>query len=239
MPMTLEGIDVLILCGGMGKRLKKISGPLPKPMVKINERPFLDIIINYLAGFGFKRFILGTGYRGDIIDDYYTKKPKKGLNILFSREKTPLDTGGAVKNAGRLIKSKFFFVLNGDSFCKFNPFKFMSFHKKKKALVSILLRKESKGSDYGEIKIDSYSRILSFNEKNRKVNKCLINAGVYIFDAKIFKLMPLSSKFSLERNLFPKLSGGGIFGYKNSGSFIDIGTPERYLKAKKYLVKYG
>ncbi|MFH1248102.1 MAG: sugar phosphate nucleotidyltransferase, partial [Candidatus Omnitrophota bacterium] len=196
MPKTLEGIDVLILCGGMGKRLKKVSGLLPKPMVEIGGRPFLDIIIDYMAGFGFKRFILGTGYRADIIEDYYSKKPKKGLNILFCREKTPLDTGGAVKNARRLIKSKFFFVLNGDSFCKFDPIKFMSFYKKKKALVSILLRKEPKGSDYGEIKIDRNSRILSFNEKNRKVKKCLINAGVYIFDTKIFKLMPLGLKFS-------------------------------------------
>jgi NDP-sugar pyrophosphorylase family protein len=239
MPKTLEGIDVLILCGGMGKRLKKISGPLPKPMVKIGERPFLDIIINYLASFGFRRFILGTGYRADIIEDHYSRKPKKGLSILFCREKKPLDTGGAVKKARISIKSRFFFVINGDSFCKFEPFKFISFHKKKKALVSILLRKELKGSDYGQVKIDRASRITSFNEKNQKAKDCLINAGVYIFDSRIFKFMPSGSKFSLERDLFPKLSGGGIFGYRNTGFFIDIGTPERYLKAKKYLARYG
>src|SRR3989339_1476031 len=124
-----KSIDVFLLGGGFGRRLKKISGGLPKPMVKVGSKPFLDIIISYLAGFGFRNFIIGTGYKADIVESYYRNRKIPGLSVLFSREKRPLDTGGAVKNAVGLIRSNPFLVLNGDSFCKFNPLDFLRFHR--------------------------------------------------------------------------------------------------------------
>ncbi|MDO8748070.1 MAG: sugar phosphate nucleotidyltransferase [Candidatus Omnitrophota bacterium] len=234
---TLKDIDVFILCGGIGKRLRKVSGGTPKPMVKIGDYVFLDLLIKYIAGFGFRRFILGTGYRAGIIKDYYSSGRFPGLDIRFSREERPLDTGGAVKNAKGLIKSNPFFVLNGDSLCKFNPRLFLKFHKKNRSPVSILLRQVASGKEYGEIEIDRSSRILNFREKNISAKKCLINAGVYIFDKKIFGMMPRQAKFSLERNFFPEMVSNRIFGYPVSGLFIDIGTPERYIKAKKIFLK--
>lgn len=228
----IKDIDVFILAGGLGKRLRAISRNKPKPMVEIGDKPFLDLILDYMADFGFRRFILGTGYKADVIKKYYTHNKKPGLNIIFSRERSPLDTGGAVKNARSKIKSRYFFVLNGDSFCKFSPLDLINFHNKNKAIVSILLGHVSDGREYGEVKIDRSLRIQSFNEKRAKAKKCLVNAGVYIFDRQIFSLMPHGKKFSLERDLFPSLVGGRIFGYPKSGFLIDIGTPERYIKAK-------
>lgn len=230
---TLKDVDVLILCGGKGKRLRKISRSVPKPMAKIGQRPFLDILISHLSNFGFRRFILSVGYKSRIIEDYYLKNHKKGLKIIFSREKKPLGTGGGLKHAQKAVQSQHLFVLNGDSYCRFDPHKFLSFHKKNKSLVSILLRKENNCKDYGEIRISSGSRILAFNEKNDNAKNCWINAGIYIFDQRIFKLMPSIQKFSLERDFFPNLCGRDIFGYKTNGLFIDIGTPKRYLKAQR------
>ena len=105
----LKDIDVFILCGGEGKRLKKISGRVPKPMVRIGRRPFLDIVIDYLRKFGFKRFILGVGYHAYFIKKYYKEHKIPGVEIVFSQENQPLGTGGAVKKAEKLIKSKVFF----------------------------------------------------------------------------------------------------------------------------------
>lgn len=232
-----EGIDIYILCGGRGKRLRKISRGIPKPMMKIGDRPFLDIIIDFMSGFGFKRFILGTGYRSKLIRDYYSNKDSHGLEIGFCEEKTPLDTGGALKKTVRLIKSDPFFVLNGDTFCRFNPLRFLRFHRDKKSIASIILRKVSRAPDYGEIRMNGSGRIISFREKNEKAEKCLVNSGVYLFDKKIFGLMPASRKFSLEKDLFPSLSGKDFFGYITPGFFIDIGTPERYSKARNYFLK--
>lgn len=231
---NLKNIDVFILCGGLGKRLKPISGSLPKPMVKINKQPFLDTVINYLADFGFQRFILGIGYRGGLIRDYYRKNYKRGLTILFSQEKVPLDTGGAVKNAKEIIKSNPFLVLNGDTFFKFNPSNFLNFHQQKGSLLTILLRRMPNSKDYGEVITDKSGQILNFSEKSQEKKSCFINAGAYLFDRKIFSLMPSGAKFSLERDLFPVMAGKSIFGYPCGGFFIDIGTPQRYRKARRY-----
>ena len=192
-----------------------------------------------MVGFGFRRFILGLGYQAEVFKKYYRDFKSKDLEFEFCEEKTPLGTGGAVKKAKKLIRSRSFLVLNGDSFCRFEPLDFLRFHKMKKAVVSILLRKVSSGADYGMVKLDKTSRIIDFNEKNSQSQsrKCFINAGIYVFDKKAFGLMPRQEAFSLERDFFPKLSGTNCFGYTRSGFFIDIGTPERYLVAKKYFLK--
>jgi len=231
-------IDVYILCGGLGKRLRKLSLNLPKPMIPVRGKPFLDILIDYMYSFGFRRFILGTGYKADIIRKYYTNNPKKNVSIVLSKESKPLGTGGAVKKAQKLIKSNIFFVLNGDSFCDFNPLIFLKFHKSKNSSLSILLRKINNGKDYGEVNFDKSFRILGFNEKNKKAKQCWINAGVYLFDRKAFNFMPVKKAFSLELDFFPQMIKNKIYGYTKSGCFLDIGTPERYLTVERYLGKH-
>lgn len=231
-------IDVFILCGGFGKRLRKLNLNVPKPMAKMGDKPFLDIIIAYMANFGFRRFILGLGYKADFITKYYSNKPEESLKIIFSHEKNPLGTGGAVKKAKKLIGSNHFFVLNGDSFCQFNPRDLLILHRRKKALATILLKRPADDAkDCGEVKINGLSRIISFQEKGGNANKCLINSGVYVFDKKIFNLMPCQDSFSLEHDLFPNLLGNGLFGYIGPGYFIDIGTPKRFFKAKRHFSK--
>lgn len=219
--------------------MRTVSLGFPKPMLKLSNRYFLDIIINAMVGAGFKRFILGLGYKADIIEKYYSKKKIPGVEIIFSREKKLLDTGGAIKNARRFIHSNPFMVLNGDSFCYYDPYRFLKFHQKKKALVSALLKRVKDGSDFGAVMIDRAERIVNFREKTVSKHMILINAGVYIFDQKIFKMMPLSLRFSLERDFFPSLIGQDIYGYKTQGFFIDIGTPERYRKAINYFKRMG
>ncbi|MFH1856436.1 MAG: sugar phosphate nucleotidyltransferase, partial [Candidatus Omnitrophota bacterium] len=194
----IKDVDVFILCGGEGKRLKKISGNIPKPMVKIGKQPFLDIVINYLRQFGFKRFILGIGYRADFIKKYYKECKIPGVEIVFSPEDTPLGTGGAIKKAKKFIKSPVFLVLNGDSFSKFKPEDFFKFHQQKKAEASILLRKVENNQDYGAILTDKESRITCFSEKNPGIRNNYINGGVYLFNKSVFSKMPKENKFSLE-----------------------------------------
>lgn len=237
MAELIKNTDVYILCGGFGKRLKCVTKNKPKPMVKVGDKPFLDIIIDYMAGFGFRRFILGIGYRAEVFKKYYRDFKSKHLEIKFCEEKTPIGTGGAVKKAKSLIKSNLFLVLNGDSFCEFNPSDFLKFHQDKKAVVSMLLRKVPSGADYGRVNLDKAGRIIDFNEKCGMANNCLINTGIYVFDKNVFDSMPQNKAFSLELDFFPKLARKNCFGYTKSGFFIDIGTPERYLKANKYFLK--
>lgn len=237
MANLLKNIDVFILCGGRGRRLKKISGRVPKPMVPIGRRPFLDIVIDYLRKSGFKRFILGVGYKAHFIRSYYKEYKISGIEIVFSQEKQPLGTGGAVKKAKRLIKSDIFFVLNGDSFSEFDAKDFVRFYKQKKAGILILLRKVKNNNDFGAIATNRKSEITCFSEKSSRMRNSFINGGVYLFSKNIFSMMPKNAKFSLEYDLFPRIIGKGLYGYKKSGFFIDIGIPKRYFAAKKYLLK--
>ena len=233
----LKDIDVLILCGGKGRRLKKITGSIPKPMVRIGRHPFLNIIIGRLKKTGFKRFILGVGFQANFIKKYYKEHKIPGVEIIFSEENYPLGTGGAVKKAKKFIKSRIFLVLNGDSFSEFNPEDFIRFYKQKKAEFLILLREAKNKHDYGEIMIDRKSKITCFNEKASNARGNFINGGVYLFNKSVFSIMPKKQKFSLEYDFFSRLIGKGLFGYKDSGFFIDIGTPERYLAAKRHFLK--
>ena len=91
--LTPGKIDVVLLCGGFGTRLKTVVHDRPKPMAEINDRPFLDILIDYVSDYGFKRFILCTGHKGDVIRKYYEAKNTQKI-FLFSEEKEPLGTGG-------------------------------------------------------------------------------------------------------------------------------------------------
>lgn len=231
-----KNIDVVILCGGLGTRLKGVVNDRPKPMAEINGLPFLDILIDYVANCGFTRFILCVGYKGDFIKKYYEDK-ENGLTFFVSQEDKPLGTAGAIKNAEPFIKSDIFLVLNGDSFCPININDFLTFHINKKALLSIALTHTEHSSDYGIIRINDNQKILSFTEKTRVNNISLINAGVYFFDKTILKEIKTGQKVSLEYDLFPAILNKDIYGYVTNEKLIDIGTPERLEMAKEYFLK--
>jgi len=227
-------IDVVILCGGFGKRLQTIVKDIPKPMARIKHRPFLSILIDFIASYGFKRFILCTGYKADVIERYYKQKTNK-LIIEFSREEKPLGTGGAIKNAENYIKSSPFLVANGDSFCEINLKEFVDFHFKKEALISIAVTNKDICDDYGTINIDDSHRIIEFNEKIKGYKNRLINAGFYLLQREAFSLMPEKINFSIERDFFPQIIKKNLYAFETQESVIDIGTPERYEKAKHLL----
>ena len=226
-------IDVVILCGGKGERLQGVVKDRPKPMAEVAGRPFLDILIDYAAAFGFKRFILCAGYMGDVIKEYYQRREGLSVKVVVSQEKEPLGTAGAVKNAQALIKSSPFLAMNGDSLCKLDLLKFIRFHEEKDASFSMALARSKGGSDYGRVDIDNSGRIISFNEKTEARQNDLINAGIYLLDSEIFSAIPSGERSSLEHDIFPKITEGGFYGYITEEELIDIGTPDRYLAAQK------
>lgn len=232
--ISIKDIDVLIICGGLGTRLKNLFKDRPKPMAEINNKPFLDMLIEYITDFGFRRFILCAGHKAEVIEEYYRNR-NSGVDILISTEEAPLGTGGAIKNAQRFIKSDIFLAMNGDSFCDVDLYKFIDFHMNKKGLISIALVRNKDNADYGSVIIDDSGRIISFEEKGKKDNANMINAGIYLFNAQALSLMPTGKNFSLEYDFFPNNIDRGLYGYITEGLFIDIGTPGRYQKAKRFL----
>ena len=205
--------------------------------LEINGRPFLDILFEYVAGYGFDHFILCTGYKKDYIKQYYSSR-KFSLDITFSEEKKLLGTGGAIKNAELFIRSTPFLVMNGDSICPLDLSDFLKFHNSTNADVSMALIKSENTGDYGSVVLNDKQKIVSFNEKTQKENG-FISGGVYLFNQSILSSIPPDSVYSLEYDLFPKLTNKKFYGYIFNGEFVDIGTPERYKKAELILKHSG
>lgn len=227
-----ENIDVVILCGGLGTRLRNIIHDRPKPMAKINHHPFLDILVEYLCRYGCKRIILCTGYKGDFVRRYYDNK-EYPISLLFSEEKEPLGTAGAIKNAELLIQSNVLLVMNGDSFCKINIYNFLEFHTSKESFASIALIPSDISNECGIVKITDTHRIVSFHEKVVDTDG-FVNAGIYFFDKEVLSLIPAGKKYSFEYDLFPTLiQQRNMYGFVENQQLIDIGIPERYELAQK------
>ena len=226
--------DFIILSGGQGTRLKSVVGDQQKVFAKINNEPFLNILLKHIHSQGGRRIILSTGFKAQDLEDYY-KKESLGLEILFSREDSPLGTGGAIKKACALVKTDDFFALNGDSFCALDYLAFLKFHQRHDALSSIAVTQVANNSDFGTISLDNQGQIISFQEKISSRSPKFVNAGIYCFAKEITKYMPAQDVFSIERDFFPTLVGKTFFGYPIKEKFLDIGTPERFEQAKKDL----
>jgi len=239
-------LDTLILCGGSGTRLKPVISNKPKILAKIDGIPFIEYLLNYLESEGIKRIILCTGYKHNQIKAWVNSSYDGDLDIIFSREKKQLGTGGAIKNAEELISSKNFLVINGDTFTELDYKSFVKYFVNKNAVGLIALKKIEKAEAYGNIVIDSMNRIISFIEKGNELDDdytdSLINAGVYLFNKVCLDYIPNDIKVSLEYNtiqLILKKFQGSVYGFCSEGSFIDIGTPLNYYRANKVINKYA
>jgi len=223
-------MKAIILVGGMGKRLGNLTGFIPKPMLPVSGRPFLEIIIKQLKKAGIKDIILATGHRSRVVKSYFSDGKKMGVNIAYSEELKPRGTGGALMIASEKFKDSEFLALNGDSFFDLDIKAFLKFHIRYNALVSVALTKLHDVSRYGCVKVGKDGGIEAFCEKGIK-GSGLINTGIYILNKGIFRDKKVP--FSLEKDIIGSLSSN-IKGFVSKGYFIDIGVPKDYLKSLRY-----
>jgi len=220
--------DAVILCGGLGTRLRPVSGDLPKVLMLFAGKPFIDILIESLLPFGFRRFILCVGHLQEKVRAHFRARD---YEVLFSEEAEPLGTGGAVKNARPFIAGSSFLLLNGDSICPTDLNRFHDFHVRKGGVLSIVLTRPLSENAYGMVELDREDRIVAFREKAEARKGSFINAGIYLAECGIFDLMPEAARFSLETDLIPAVLPHGCYGLVTEAELIDIGTPERYARA--------
>jgi D,D-heptose 1,7-bisphosphate phosphatase len=226
---SLHDIDLVILAGGKGSRIKKLLGKYPKPMLRFNEKHFIQYILNNKSKYNFKRIIILCGFRSNILFKKFHKKKKNLTEIVCLQEKKLLGTGGALSNLKKL-KVKNFVLTNGDTIFDININLLVSSLKKDNIATVALTQNKSQASK----KLNSLS--LTNNKIIFKKSSDLMNGGVYFFKKSIFKYIK-NEKFSLEEDLLPKL----IFKKKVNGKvfnnfFIDIGS-KYYLKIAERKLK--
>jgi Nucleoside-diphosphate-sugar pyrophosphorylase involved in lipopolysaccharide biosynthesis/translation initiation factor 2B, gamma/epsilon subunits (eIF-2Bgamma/eIF-2Bepsilon) len=234
--MSSEKIDVIILAGGLGTRLKSVMHTLPKTLSPINGRPFLDYILDFLEGSdSVNSVILAVGYMADQIIEKYTNRQEYNFEILFSKEEMLLGTGGAIKKALQFSTTDNVMVLNGDSYVDVDIRDVITFHREKNAAMTIVVKKVGNPGRYGRVEFDKNHGITSFNEKQTKAGEGHINAGIYLFKREIFNSIEENRTISLEKELIPFfINNNDIYGFVTDRKFIDIGIPETYQIADKF-----
>ncbi len=220
-------MKALILVGGEGTRLRPLTNTMPKPMVPIDGKPFLQYLIEWLKKEEITEIILLIGYKGDQIKAYFGDGSKFGVKIEYILEETLLGTGGAIKNAEHLIKGTCI-ALNGDSFFPINLKKLIMFHQEKKAEATLALARVKDTKRYGLVVTDKDHHVKQFLEKGNPIEGVdTINAGIYVLEESVIKSIP-QGKVSIEKEVFPKIKA--LYGLPLDAYFIDIGTHETYAQ---------
>jgi len=226
--------EAIILAGGLGTRLRKVAKDIPKPVVEINGKPFLEYLLTLLLDQGIEKVILAVCYKHHVIKAYFGNF-FNGLRLVYSIEDQPLGTGGAIKKSLPLVDSKDVFIVNGDTFFDISFKNLYLFHKEKNSLLSMALKPMKQFDRYGSVKIDENNRIIGFEEKKYH-REGLINGGIYILNKDFFKNLCLPRKFSFEKDFLEKYyKTYPIYGLEFYGYFIDIGTPKDYERFKEYV----
>lgn len=189
-------MKAIILAGGRGKRLRPVTDYIPKPLVPIKNIPIIEWQLKYLKKFGVDEVIICTGYKQEMVESYLDVK-KTGIKIRYSVEKTPLGTGGAIKKAGKMIKEKSFFVINGDTITNIDLKKLSE---KQNSIASIELQ-----TKFGILETRD-DKIINFKEK-KEVSDTWMNAGIYHLEKSILKDLP--DKGDIEKTVFPDYAKKG------------------------------
>ncbi len=227
----------LILAAGFGKKLRPLTNHTPKPLIKVGNTPVLERAVEYLKKYGVNEFMVNTHHLADKIESFIKTNPKlKDLNILY--EKEILDTGGAIKNAGKFLKdSNPSVIFNADIVSEIDLNPAIEQHKKQKNLVTLIVQERRTKNplffDKNGLLIDQRK----FNEKARKKYIAKGFSCVHIVDRKLYELFPEQDIFKIFDFYFDLVNQGykiGMYEAPPNSVWFDIGTPEKLKQANDY-----
>ena len=232
-------MEAILLCGGLGTRLRSVVSDRPKPMADIAGKPFLHYLVKMLSESGVKHLIFALGYMGEQIEAYFQSGEDYGLSISYSYEDSPLGTGGAIRNALSKVSAENVLVLNADTYFHTDYESLLREQIKNKAAMTIASRKIEDISRYGAILKDESGRILRWNEKmssDQAEAPCPgeINGGIYVMQKSLIEKIP-EGKQSLENDCIPAWLEDGLYlqAIPSDGYFMDIGIPEDYAQFRE------
>jgi mannose-1-phosphate guanylyltransferase len=225
-------MQALILAGGEGTRLRPLTSTIPKPVVPLGDRPFITYMIEWLRRYGVDDVILACGFMADDVRAVLGDGAALGVHLRYVEEPHPLGTGGALKYAQELLDERFL-MLNGDVLTDIDLSTQFDQHRLTGARATLALVAVEDPSAYGLVRLAADNAVAEFVEKPGPdtIGTNLVNAGVYVLERDVLDaIAPAGTNVSIERDIFPGLVGRGLFGHPAEGYWLDIGTPERYLR---------
>jgi len=237
MSLELSQIEAVVLAGGFGTRVAHLLAGVPKPMVPVAGRPFLEWVVRYLARQGIRRVILSTGHLAGLVEAHFRSQPVPGVLTQCLAETRPLGTAGGFLNAVRLSSDSppAWLVLNGDSLV-FASLKEVVHELSSPAVAGVLVGcVVADASRYGTVAIGPTGELQGFAEK--RPGKGVINAGVYLLRDSLVRELDSRTPLSFEQDVFPQLTQRGALlrVFTVASPFLDIGTPESLRQAQSFI----
>src|ERR1700730_12315674 len=240
--MPREPLEAIVLVGGQGTRLRPLTLSAPKPLLPTACVPFLAPLLARAADGGVTHVVLATCYKADMFAESFGDGSAFGLEIDYVQEDVPLDTGGGIRNAAASLRGSGpgdpVVVLNCDILSGHDLGAQIDLHGKTEAAVTLHLVEVLDPSRYGVVPTDDTGRVTAFLEKTPDPVTNRINAGCYVFRRAVIDQIPAGRRVSVEREAVPGLieSGQLVMGYHESAYWLDVGTPQAFVRGSCDLV---
>lgn len=237
MALKISDLTVVVLAGGRGTRIQHLLNGLPKPMAPVAGRPFLEWVVRYLAAQGLRRVVISTGYRAEVVNDFFAGRSVPEVSVECVAEPEPLGTAGGFLHAAAASRSTppAWLVLNGDSlvFAELQPALALLGAGETKGVI--IGREVEDAARFGTLETGAGGELLRFAEK--WPGRGVINAGVYLLRHELLASFPAGRPLSFEQDVFSKLTGSGglLKVHAVNAPFLDIGTPESLPRADLFI----
>lgn len=216
---------VAILCGGFGTRLGTLTRDVPKPMIELGGRPYLERVIESFAERSLRELVLLTGYRAEVIEEHFGDGAKFGVRIAYSRETEPLGTGGALREARAFLGDRFILTF-GDVLRRFDYDRFVYQHIAN--CLAVYRRLTTGNTDVAEGYVTRFDK--------RAPELPYVDAGFAVMQASTIDLLPPAGACSFEEIVYSNLAEHGqLESEEVDHDFYDIGTPEELARTRAAL----
>ena len=240
--MPREPLEAILLVGGQGTRLRPLTLSAPKPLLPTAGVPFLAHLLARMAAGGVTHVVLATCYKSDMFASVLGDGSAFGLSIDYVQEEVPLDTGGGIRNAASSLRGTGsadpVVVLNSDVLSGHDLGAQVDLHIKTDAAVTLHLVEVADPAPFGVVPTEASGRVTAFLEKTPAPVTNRINAGCYVFRREVIDQIPAGRRVSVERETFPGLieAGALVMGYHESAYWLDVGTPQTFVRGSCDLV---
>ncbi|HYC80263.1 MAG TPA: NDP-sugar synthase, partial [Solirubrobacterales bacterium] len=227
-------MQAVVLVGGEGTRLRPLTTHVPKPALTLVDRPFVAYLVEWLAAHGVEEIVLACGFLPDVLREVLGEEEHEGVRLTYVVEPEPRGTAGAIRFAADALGERLgerFLALNGDVLADLDLTALLRSHEERGARASIALYEVDDASHYGLVSTGPDGAVTEFREKSGEVAPGAINAGAYVLERSLLERIPPGERVSIEREIFPRLVGEGLYALPLAGYWMDFGTPERYLQA--------
>ena len=239
----MKDVKAFIMAAGFGTRLEPLTLAVPKPMVPILNKPVMQHNLELLSSQGIRDVYANIHYFPEQIENFFGDGSSFGVNLCYSFEEKLLGTAGGVRRMASIAGGvdSTFLVLSSDALTDIDLRALLSFHRKKKALATIVLYSVLDTSQFGVVVLDEASRVTAFQEKPLpgKALSDLANTGIYIFEPEVLEMIPKDRFYDFGKDLFPEMVGKRLpfFGYQMKEYWSDVGGIEQYVSANMDALK--